>query len=286
MKEKNHHNKNYQFAVSAWVFIITLSFLWSIISRATNIFFLSNQERLMVTVVILFFSFSTFLLFFLNNNFYKVILRNIKGTGRTFTISILLSSLVAAGLFISNLLPTVSIPFQHQLVIKPLPTDNHVKNIVYIDSIIEMIDAPAIGSNLVDSSEIQATDGIFSINTNEISLHEGAVLTYSSFYSGCVRIIFNTTPESGKVVVQFDNVEQTYSLYSSDEDQSEINLCSKYPLNQLTPKWRIISIGNYFLNIVALTTVFGFELFLVFFKKENTYIKSKKVVSKKKGKND
>lgn len=267
MRNIIRHYNEHRFAISAGAFIITLSILWSIISRATNIFFLSNQERMMVTGLIFFFSFSIFIIFLLSKKICQIILRNIKGTGHAFIIMNIFSAIFSASLFLSNLLPTVSIPFNHILKIQPLPTVENVKNVVYIDSIIEMIDAPDIGSNLVNTANLQVTNGNYSIQGGKIIMEEGAILTYSSFFSGCVRIIFNTTPDSRKVYVQFDNKGDNFSLYSSDKDKTEVNLCSGFPFNQLSLKWKLISIVNYFLNIIALTSIFGFEIFLIFYNK-------------------
>jgi len=271
MKNTFIQNKNYRFAISAGAFIITLSILWSIISRATNIFFLSNYDRLLATGLIFLISIFIFVLFLLNKKIYQFILTNIKGTGKTFIIINIFSTIFATVLFLSNLLPTVIIPINHILKIQPISADENVKNVVYIDSIIEMIHAPEIGSNLVDTANIQVTDGNYFMNDGEIILEEGAVLTYSSFYAGCVRIIFKTTPKSRKVFVQFDNKEENFLLYSTEEDQTEINLCSGYPFKQLSLKWKLISIVNNFLNIISLTSIFGFEIFLIFYKKRTDY---------------
>jgi hypothetical protein len=158
-------------------------------------------------------------------------------------------------------------PINHILKIQSLPSDEDIKNVVYIDSIIEMIHAPEIGSNLVDTANLQVRDGNHSVKGSEIILEEGAMLTYSSFYSGCVRIIFKTTPKSGKVFVKFDDIEENYLLYSTEDDQTEINLCSGFPLNQLSLKWKLISVVNYFLNIISLSSIIVFEIFLIFYKK-------------------
>jgi hypothetical protein len=273
MKNNSNQKINFRLATSKGAFIITLSILWSIGSRATNIFFLPNHKRIVVTGLIFFFSCSISLIFLLNKRINHFFLSRFKGAGRAFNISIMLTSLFVASLFIGNLLPTVSIPFQHKLKIRSLPNDENLENIIYINSIIEMIDAPAIGSNLIDTANIQVTGGNYSVKGSEITLEEGAVLTYSSFYSGCVRIIFRTTPESRMAFVQCDNIEKNYSLHSTGQDQTEINLCSRYPLNQLSFKWRFVVLSDIFLNIVALTSVFGLEIFFIFFKK--TIVKSK-----------
>ena len=144
-------------------------------------------------------------------------------------------------------------------------------NVIYIDNIIEMIDAPYVGSNIADASNIQITDGNYSIKSNEIIMEEGAILKYTSFYSGCARIIFKTAPESRKVFVQFDNTGENYSLYSTERNQTEINLCSRFQLDQLSDKWKLILIGNYILNIIALTSFLGLIINPIFPKKGHDF---------------
>lgn len=228
----------------------------------------------MVTGIIFLLSFFIFILFVLNQKAFNFILSKIKGTGRAFIIMVIVSAIIAASLFLGNLLPVVRFPINHTLKIQSLTDNENVKNVIYIDSIIEVNDPPDTGNRLADITKIQITDGDYSINGSEIILEEEATLTYSSFYLGCIRIILKTTPESRKIFVQFDNIEDNYLLHSIEQGQTEINLCSEYPVTQLSLKWKSILIGNYLLNIIALTSIFSLEFFLIFYSERNNHIKS------------
>ncbi len=167
----------------------------------------------------------------------------------------------------------IRIPADHNLKIQPLPGEEHTRNVIYIDNIIEMIDAPDEGSINADISDIQITDGDYSISGNEIVLEEGAILTYTSFYSGCVRVIFETSPESGKVLIRFDNTEEIHSLNSAERNQTEVNVCSRYQFNQLSDKWKLIHIAIFVLDIIALTSLFGLIIIPLSSKKDNDLLR-------------
>ena len=191
---------------------------------------------------------------------------NIKGKGNSFLLLNILIAIFVSVLFLGNLIPVNKIPINHILKIQPLPSEENDKNVIFIDQIIEMIDGPDVGSNNADPSKMQITDGHYSKNNNDILLEEGAILSYTSFYSGCVRIIFKTAPESRKVFVQFDNTWETFSLYSTERNPTEINLCSRFQLNQLSSKWNLIQIGNFVLDIISLTSFLGLIIILLFLK--------------------
>ena len=269
MKQNTNHNNKYRLVISVGAFTISLSLFWSIISRAANIFFLPKQERLIITGLIFLFSLLVFMLFLLNKKISRFVLNNIKGRGYSFLFLNILAAIFAAGLLLGSLIPMIRIPANHNLKIQPLPGKEHTLNVIYIDNIIEMIDAPDERSNNADVSDIQITDGNYSISGNEITLEEGANLTYTSFYSGCVRIIFKTTPESGKVLIRFDDTEEIHSLNSGGRYQTEVNLCSRYQLDQLSDKWKLIHIANFVLDIIALTSLFGLIIIPLSSKKAN-----------------
>jgi len=273
VNQNTNHNNKYRLVISAGAFIISLSIFWSIISRAANIFFLSKQERLIITGLILLFSLLVFMLFLLNKKISRFILNNIKGKGYSFLFLNILAAIFAAGLLLGSLIPMIKIPADHNLIIQPLPGEENARNVIYIDSIIEMIDAPDERSNNADVSDIQITDGNYSISSNEITLEEGANLTYTSFYSGCVRIIFETAPESGKVLIRFDNMEEIHSLNSGDRYQTEVNLCSRYQFNQLSDMWKMIHIAIFVLDIIALTSLFLLIIIPLSSKKTNDLLR-------------
>ena len=227
----------------------------------------------MIIGLISLFSLLVFILFLLNKKIFRFIFSNFKGKGYSFLLLNILTAIFVSGLFLGNLVPMVSIPINHILKIQPLPSEENAVNVIYIDNIIEMIDAPDVGSNDTDTSNIQITDGNYSINGNEIILEEGAILSYTSFYSGCVRIVFKTAPESRKVFVQFDNTRDNYSLYSTERNQTEINLCSRFQLNQLSDKWKLILIGNYVLNIISLTSFLGLIIIPLFLEKGDDFFR-------------
>jgi hypothetical protein len=273
VKQNTNHNNKYRLVISLGAFTISLSVFWSVISRVTNIFFLSKQERLIITGLIFLLSLLVFILFLLNKKIPRFILSHIKGRGYSFLLLNILAAIFAAGLLLGSLIPMIRIPTDHNLTIQPLPGKEHTGNVIYIANIIEMIDAPDEGSINADVSDIQITDGNFSISGNEIILEEGAVLTYTSFYSGCVRVIFETSPESGKVLIRFDNTEKIYSLNSGDRNQTEVNLCSRYQLEQLSDKWKLIHISNFVLDIIALSSLFSLIIIPLSSKKVNDLLR-------------
>jgi len=138
-------------------FVIFCLFL-STISRLTDFFFKSSPQR----YLIIFGSFIIAALFF---NFIWKLSRiwNFQCAYRFFGNNLLFFTVALIPtimILISGLIPMPKIPINHMLEIHVLPPEDGSRNVIFIQKIIETIDAPQKGSVDVDFNQLRIEEGI------------------------------------------------------------------------------------------------------------------------------
>ena len=250
-----------QAAFPAVCSFVIFCFFLSTISRLTDFFFKSSSQRRLI--IFGFFIAAIFFYYFI----WRLSKSRIFQRVHTFPDNILLFLAIALTIAIvtlfSGLIPMPKIPIYHTLEILALPMEDGSRNVILIQKIIETIDAPQKGSVDVDFNQLRIDEGNHERIPDGIRLEENAVLSYNSFYSGCISILFSTSPESKYVQVLFDKTVNRYSLFSQEKAPTMVDLCSPIPVDNLSLKWKIIVIGLYIADFISIFAIGSLILLLV-----------------------
>ena len=166
---------------------------------------------------------------------------------------------IVAALIISSILvfflPRPKIPTNHTLIISvPLSSDGE-ENKIKINNIRKIIDAPEPGSAYIDFEDVLIREGEVQIEDESLYLNGPSEIRYESYFSGCMSVFFETSPESHLVDIQFDRVKERYSLYSMDNLETEVRLCAPVSIDRLSTKWQMIVIFLYISDAISIFTV-------------------------------
>lgn len=259
-----------QFPLSLVITVCLFSILLSLLTRLTDFFFISSSVRYTITLGLLLFS--ALFLFFIGK-----ILNNkplqIKQVLFGYPANVFF---IIANLFLSVILvlyiPKPKIPINHTLIISVLPSGHNADTSIQINRIRKQIDAPKPGSAYIDLEELKFEGGDYQFSEDRLYLGENATARYDSFFSGCISIFFNTSPESHLVDVQFDQIKERYSLFNANEMETEVQLCAPISIQRLSPKWQLIifclSITDFFSLFSFLCSLEIIVHFLFFSKSE------------------
>ena len=241
-------------------FVIFCLFL-STISRLDDFFFKSFSQRYLIIFGILIIA----ALFF--NFIWKLSKNRNFQHAFTFLDNILpffaIALIITIVTLLSEVIPMPKIPINHTLKIHALPPEDGSGNLIFLQKITETIDAPQKGSVDVDFDLLKINDGRHERKSQYIQLEENAVLYYNSFYSGCISILFITSPDSKKVQVHFDKTADVYSLRSQDMAPTTVDMCSQIPVENLSFKWKIIVLGLYMADFISIFAIVGLIALLI-----------------------
>ena len=230
---------------AACFFCVSLSLL----VHLTDFFFFTAFLRYSCILLLLLISF--FIIFFL----YKILKSNQSKLNNLCSKKWMIIFLVAA-LIISSILvfffPRPKIPTSHTLIISvPLPDDGGV-NTIKISNIRKILDAPEPGSAYVNFNDVIVRNGEVQIEDENLYLNGPSEISYESYFSGCMSVFFETSPESHLVDIQFDQVKERYSLYSMDNLETEVRLCAPLSIDRLSAKWQMIVIFLYISDAISI----------------------------------
>ncbi len=264
-----------QVAIPAVCSLVVFCLLLSSINRLIDFFFISSSQRYLI--IFSFFITSGLFFYFIWRfsklwNFQRV-LTFLENNLLSFAIALI----VTIAILFSGLIPIPKIPINHTLEIHALPTEDVTGNAIFVQKIIETIDAPRIGSIDVDFDQLRIEGGRYQRNPDSIELKENAVLSYKSFYSGCISILFSTSPESKHVQVRFDMTVDKYSLNSPERAPTTIALCSPIPVQYLSFKWKIIVLGLYLADFISIFALVNMLIFPIYFLRFNEGSQSSKI---------
>ena len=250
---------------------ISISILIFIITRIGNFFFLQSYNRYLLII-------GSILVAIFCSNFSWIFLKNhpIKQgnfQNKSFAKYLFFFSNIIIALIILPIIPKPKIPTNHELIITVLPSDKVDLSNVQITGLRKILDAPERGSAYVDLETLSSESGIFSYSEEGLLLSQNAIVHYDAFFSGCISIFFNTSPESHLVKIQFDQIEEIFSLLSKEKTETEVNLCAPISIQQMSLKWKLLITGMYiadFTSVFAILFFFEFALFFLFLSKSKS----------------
>ncbi|HUV16071.1 MAG TPA: hypothetical protein VMW28_05870, partial [Pelolinea sp.] len=185
----------------ALIFTAVILFLFvSFSSHFTNLFFLPAEKRYLVIIGFLIADAIIFFLVwrFSNKRGFQKKIAELNLPLLLFPITLVAALVIAA----SGFIPSFRVPVDHRLEISFLPLEKGDSNKIDIHKIIRTINAPQEGGAEVEYDQLAIQGGFYEFTGDGIRLEENATLSFSSYYSGCVSILFNTSPESGQVLVR------------------------------------------------------------------------------------
>lgn len=149
--------------------------------------------------------------------------------------------LVSTALLVS--LPQPILPTIHTLVVSPLPLENEGSNQIIITGIRKLVHYPNPESVYIELGELEWIGDNHQLYEKRLVIGDGAQAEYQSTFAGCISIFFETAPESGQVKLNFDQIEQRYSLQGETAMETEVRLCAPVSMKRLDLKWQIFIAG-------------------------------------------
>jgi hypothetical protein len=248
-------------AAAACFFCVSLSLL----VHLTDFFFLASSLRYACLLLLVLISLSIFFSLFKKIRKDKSQLDSV--CSKKWILVFLLVVLIISSVLVFYL-PRPKIPTGHTLLISVPPSGEPEGNTIKVNRIRRIIDAPEPGSAYVDFEDVLIRNGEYQIEDESLYLREPAELRYETYFSGCISIFFETSPESRLVDVAFDQVQERYSLYSKEDQETEVRLCAPVSLDRLSLKWQMIVMFLYIcdgisiFSVLILVSLFLYFLFL------------------------